>query len=93
MLTLDNLQKRGQPLVNICYLCKHEGKSINQLLLHSFKVCFPYLGGGVDDPFFGEDSVLKLARLLSWEQKEKGVERYSTKHFSNNLEGTKSKSF
>lgn len=47
----------------------------------------------MDDPFFSEGSVLKLARLLSWEQKEKGVERYSTLHFSNNLEGTNQRAF
>ncbi|RVX02398.1 hypothetical protein CK203_028385 [Vitis vinifera] len=28
VLTLDNLQKRGQPLANRCYMCKQEGESI-----------------------------------------------------------------
>ena len=48
---------------------------------------------GLGDLFFNEGFALKLARLLCWEEKGKGVECYSSLHFLDNLEGTESKSF
>ena len=34
LLTIDNLVKRGQSLVNRCYLCCCDGVSVDHLLLH-----------------------------------------------------------
>ena len=34
ILTIDNLVKRGQSLVNRCCLCCCEGETMNHLLLH-----------------------------------------------------------
>ena len=36
-LTLDQLQKRGWPLANRCYLCKRHEESIDLILLHCAK--------------------------------------------------------
>ena len=34
VLTLDQLKKRGRPLVNICYLYEKEEETLNHLLVH-----------------------------------------------------------
>ena len=34
ILTLDNLRRRGMVVVNRCWLCETEGKSVGHLLLH-----------------------------------------------------------
>ena len=35
VLTSDNLQKKGQSLVNRCFMCKWEGKSIDHILRYN----------------------------------------------------------
>ena len=34
MLTLDQLKRRGIPLVNRCFLCEEEEETIDHLLMH-----------------------------------------------------------
>ena len=49
ILTLDNIQKRGWAVANMCFLCEKEEESADHLLIHCDVTCdlwhfvFPYL--------------------------------------------------
>ena len=79
-LTLDQLQKRGWPLVNRCYLCQRHEESIDHILLHCAKARTLW---ALLCSLFGVQWVLPAtvkATLLGWDgsfvgKKRKGVWR------------------
>ena len=79
-LTLDQLQKRGWPLANRCYLCQRHEESIDHILLHCAKARTLW---ALLCSLFGVQWVLPAtvkATLLGWDgsfvgKKRKGVWR------------------
>ena len=81
-LTFDQLQKRGWPLANRCYLCQRHEESIDHILLHCAKARTLWM---LLFSLFGVQWVLPAtvkATLLGWDgsfvgEKRKGVWRAS----------------
>ena len=62
ILTCDNLQKKGNILVDRCFMCKGDSKSTDHLLLHcQFTVAVSLLGIS----WVASDSIKN--HLLAWE--------------------------
>lgn len=60
ILTTDNLRKCGICKIDWCYLCKHDGKTINHLFLHCKEASFHW-----SEIFRGQFPPLPTSRCFS----------------------------
>ena len=93
VLTLDNLQKIGRPLVNKYYLCKLEGESIDHILLHYSKarilwhLLFSLFNVDWVIPFSVKDILLSWHDSLEGKKRKKVWKAVLFYIFLNNLAG------
>ena len=75
MLTLDQLKRRGIPLVNRCFLCEEKEETIDHLLIHCLraKMLWDLLLAITDANWVFPHTVRQL--LLAWQSASVGKKR------------------